>query len=378
MMVDKRDYYEVLGVERTATIEEIKKAYRKIAVKNHPDRNPGDDEAVERFKEASEAYDALSNQEKRARYDRYGHAGMGAGGAGGSQFHDIQDIFDAFGDFFGGGGRSRSRSRGPARGDHLQVRLTLDLLEAAKGCTKTVKVKRNSLCHTCDGSGAKPGTKPVTCEYCGGAGQVVQSQGFFRVQTTCPNCGGQGTVIEEKCQTCWGSGFESEHVELEVKIPAGVDTGMQLCLRGEGNPGRGGGPRGDLFVQIQVRDHPLFQREGTHLICRVPITFSQAALGTEIEIPVLDGKTKLNIPAGTQPNDTIRLQGRGIPDPQTGRVGDLHVELNIEVPKKLNAEQQQLLRELAEHDHVHVSAQRKTFWDHVKEFVNWDADEDAS
>ncbi|HBN76616.1 MAG TPA: molecular chaperone DnaJ [Planctomycetaceae bacterium] len=377
MMVEKRDYYEVLEVERTATIEVIKKSYRKIAVKNHPDRNPDDEEAIARFKEASEAYDVLSNQEKRARYDRYGHAGMGAGAGGGEQFHDIQDIFDAFGDLFGGGGRRRSgRSRGPARGDHLQTTLTLDLLEAANGCQKSISIKRNKLCDTCDGSGAKPGTKPETCEYCGGAGQVVQSQGFFRLQTACPNCGGAGTVVKEKCTSCWGNGFDKEQVDLEVNVPAGVDNGMQLCLRGEGNPGRGGGPRGDLFVHITVKEHPLFQREGMHLICRVPITFSQATLGSEIEIPVLGGKKKLTIAPGTQPNEVIRLRGEGIADPQTGRKGDLHVEINVDVPKKLNEEQERLLRELAEHDHVHVSAQRKTFWDHVKEFVNWDDDED--
>ncbi|WP_339749936.1 molecular chaperone DnaJ [uncultured Rubinisphaera sp.] len=377
MMVEKRDYYEVLEVERTATIEVIKKSYRKIAVKNHPDRNPGDEEAIARFKEASEAYDVLSNQEKRARYDRYGHAGLGAGaGGGGEQFHDIQDIFDAFGDLFGGGGRRRSgRSRGPARGDHLQTTLTLDLLEAANGCQKSISVKRNKLCETCDGSGAKPGTKPETCEYCGGAGQVVQSQGFFRMQTTCPNCGGAGTVVKEKCTSCWGNGFDKEQVDLEVNVPAGVDNGMQLCLRGEGNPGRGGGPRGDLFVHITVKEHPLFQREGMHLICRVPITFSQATLGSEIEIPVLGGKKKLTIVPGTQPNEVIRLRGEGIADPQTGRKGDLHVEIKVDVPKKLNEEQERLLRELATHDHVHVSAQRKTFWDHVKEFVSWDDDE---
>ena len=378
MMTEKQDYYVVLGIERTATTTEIKKAYRKIAVKYHPDRNPDDEDAVAKFKEASEAYEVLSNPDKKSRYDRFGHAGLGAGaGGGGAGFNDVQDIFDAFGDLFGGFGGRRSRSSGPARGDHLQTTLELDLLNAAQGCSRTITLKRKKHCDTCDGTGAKPGSGPVTCEYCDGRGQVVQSQGFFRVQTACPNCGGRGQVVKEKCQSCWGSGFEDETVDLEVTVPAGVDNGMQLCLRGEGNPGRGGGPRGDLYVQIVVKDHPLFQREGIHLICRVPITFSQAALGTDIDIPILGGTEKTTIPAGTQPHDVIRLAGKGIRDPQTGRIGDLHAEIHVEVPKKLNEEQERLLRELAEHDHVHVGAHRKSFWDHVKEVINWDGDEQS-
>lgn len=376
-MAEKRDFYEVLGVSREATVVEIKKVYRKIAIKNHPDRNPGDDEAVSRFKEASEAYNILSNNDKRAKYDRYGHAGLGAG-AGGSQFHDVGDIFEAFGDIFGfgggGGGRRGGRSRGPQRGEHLQTSLQLELLEAAIGCKKEIQIKRHKPCSGCDGSGAKSGSSPATCDYCKGAGQVVQSQGFFRMQTTCPNCGGEGSVIADKCNTCWGSGVEDEQVELDATIPAGVDNGMQLCLRGEGNPGKDGGPRGDLYVQIEVKSHPLFQREGSHLICRVPITFSQAALGAEIEIPILGGKKTLQIPAGTQPNDTIRLSGLGVTDPQTHRTGDLHVDLRVEVPKKMNEEQERLLRELAEHDHVNVGIHRKTFWEHVKNIIHWEAD----
>lgn len=378
MMVEKRDYYEILGVSRDASMAEIKSVYRKIAIKNHPDRNPGDEEAINRFKEASEAYDVLSNPEKKAKYDRYGHAGVGAG-SGGSPFHEVNDIFDAFGDIFGfGSGRRSGRPRGPARGDHLQTSLEIDLVEAAFGCKKTIKIKRNKLCSTCDGTGAKPGSSPQTCDYCHGAGQIVQSQGFFRMQSTCPNCGGEGTVITEKCNTCWGAGFEKETVELEATVPAGVDNGMQLCLRGEGNPGKGGGPRGDLYVQIIVKEHPLFHREGTHLICRVPITFSQAALGAEIEIPLLKGKKKLTVPAGTQPHDTIRLAGLGIADPHTQRPGDLHVELHVEVPKKLNEEQERLLRELAEHDHVNVGHKRKSFWEQVKDFIHWDTDDQSS
>lgn len=272
-MAQKRDYYEILGVEKTATVEVIKRSYKKLAGKYHPDRNPGDDEAVERFKEAAEAFGVLSDPDKRQRYDRFGHAGVN-GQAGG--FHDVNDIFDAFGDLFGdfgmfGGGR-RARGRGVRRGANLRSSITIELAEAAEGCTRTIELDRHELCDTCDGSGAKPGTTPEACHYCGGAGQVVQTQGFFRLQTTCPACGGAGQVIRDKCPQCSGSGRQAKGVKLEVKIPPGVDNGMQLCLRGEGEPGPGGGPRGDLYVDLRVRNHPLFDREGRNLICQVPVT----------------------------------------------------------------------------------------------------------
>lgn len=373
LMAQQRDYYEVLGVEKSASADAIKKAYKKVALKNHPDRNPGDEEAIARFKEASEAYEVLSNAEKRARYDRFGHAGLGAGagGAGGGQFHDLGDIFSAFGDIFGefgfgGGGRGgRQRAR---RGAHAETSLTIELTEAAFGCEKTVKLKRKSACSTCGGSGAKPGSGPITCDYCRGAGRIVQSSGFFQVQTECPQCGGTGSIIKDKCQECWGNGLVDETVELEVNVPPGVDSDMQLRLSGEGHAGKNDAPRGDLYIHLKVKPHPLFRREGMHLHCRVPITFSQAALGTEVEIPTLKGSEQLTIPAGTQPGTVFSLKGEGIPDTRTGQVGQLQIEIVVEVPKKLNDDQQRLLRELAEHDHVHVSPQRKSFLETVTDY----------
>lgn len=381
-MSEKRDFYEVLGVERNATDDEIKKAYRKIALKNHPDRNPGDDEAVARFKEASEAYDVLSDADKRSRYDRYGHAGLGAGGGPG--FGDVSDIFDAFGDLFdgfgifGNRGRRRGGGRRVQRGDHLQTSVTIELIDAARGCHRSITVQRHQTCRTCSGSGAKPGTSPVNCEYCGGAGQVVQSQGFFRVQTTCPNCRGAGTVINEKCETCVGSGMEPENVELEVRIPAGIDNDMQLCLRGEGDIGPNDGPRGDLYVDVRVKEHPLFKREGIHLTCEVPITFTQAALGTDLEIPVLGGREEVTVPPGTQPGEVFRLRGHGMSDPRNGQVGDLHVSVQVEVPKKLDSEQERLLRELAEHEKANVSPHRKGFFEMITDLFTSHSDEEET
>ncbi len=300
-MASQRDYYEVLGVGKSATVDEIKRAYKKLALQNHPDRNPGDHEAVTRFKEAAEAYEILSDSDKRARYDRFGHEGV-RGAAGRQQFHDVGDIFEAFGDIFEGfgifGGRDRAGRGGPRRGSHLQAALTITLAEAALGCEREVQIRRSKACTACGGDGCQPGTKPDTCDYCGGHGQVVQAQGFFRVQTTCPACRGAGHVIRAKCATCGGSGRESERVTLEVTVPAGVDNGMQLCLRGEGEPGSDGGPRGDLYVDIHVKSHPLFEREGRHLLCRVPVTYTQAALGATIEVPLIQGKQELTIAPG--------------------------------------------------------------------------------
>ncbi len=371
-MATRRDYYEVLDVPRAASPEEIKKAYKKLALANHPDRNPGDEQAVSRFKEAAEAFEVLSDADKRARYDRYGHAGVSGNGRTG--FSDVSDIFDAFGDLFegfglfGGGGRTRSRRRSGRKGESLATSITIDLLEAAAGCTRDLDVRRREICSTCRGSGAKPGTTPDRCDYCGGHGQVVQSQGFFRIQTTCPACRGEGTVIRDRCSHCGGTGREAKNIKLEVKIPPGVDTGMQLCLRGEGEPGHGGGPRGDLYVDIHVRPHPLFQRDGTRLICRVPITYSQAALGAELDVPVLDGRYTLSIPPGTQPGEVFRLRDFGMPDPHGGRRGDLHVEVQVEVPKKLNDRQEELLRELAELERADVSPHRKSFFESLKDY----------
>lgn len=374
-MATIRCYYEVLSVTKTASDDEIKKSYRKLAGKHHPDRNPGDEAAVASFKEAAEAFDVLSNPDKRARYDRFGHAGVqgAAGGGGAGGFGDVGDIFEAFGDMFGdmlgggGGGRRGGGARG-RRGNSLQTSLTVELLDAAVGCTREIEIDKNVSCITCKGTGAKPGTKPTKCDYCNGKGQVIQSQGFFRVQTTCPACRGQGDVVRDKCVDCRGTKVVSRSSKLEVKVPAGIDNGMQLCLRGEGEPGEGGGPPGDLYVDIRVKSHPLFERDGKHLTCEVPITFAQAALGTELDIPILTGKHHIAVPAGTQAGEILRLRGQGMPDVQGGQRGDLHVQFHVEVPKKLSKKQEELLRQLAELDDKQVSAHRKSFFESVTEF----------
>ena len=374
-MASKRDYYEVLAVERTATVEVIKRSYKKLAGQHHPDRNPGDEEAVVRFKECAEAFSVLSDPAKRERYDRFGHAGVSGAAGGGPQ--DVGDIFEAFGDLFGDGffGGRRSRGRGVRRGANLRAGLTIELAEAAEGVERTVELERRELCDLCDGSGAKPGTHPIACQYCGGAGQVVQAQGFFRVQTTCPACGGEGKIIRDKCGKCHGNGRQAKAVKLAVKIPSGVDNGMQLCLRGEGEPGPGGGPRGDLYIDLRVKPHPFFDRDGGNLVCRIPVTYTQLCLGAEVEIPLLRGKHLLVIPAGTQPEDLIRLAGRGMPDPHGGARGDLFAHLRLEVPKKLDERHEELLRDLAEHERTHVSAHRKGFFEKLKEYFVGDEEE---
>ncbi len=374
-MASKRDYYEILGVSREVTSVEIKKAYKKLALANHPDRNPGDEEAVKRFKEAAEAFEILNNDQKRAHYDRYGHADFGAGG-GSSQFHDVSDIFSAFGDLFEGfgfkGSSQRGRGNRPQQGESLRTNLEIDLLDAASGCEREINISRKETCETCHGSGAKPGTQPDECDYCGGAGQVVQSQGFFRVQTKCPRCQGAGTVITDKCTDCRGEGRITNDITLDIKVPAGIDNGMQLCLRGEGNPGLNGGPRGDLYVVIGVDEHPLFRRQEQELSCHVPISYTQAALGAEIEIPTLEGRHDLKVPSGTQPGEVFRLKGLGMPNPHGGRRGDLHVIVQIDVPKKISEREEEILRELAEIEHSevsqHRSPNRNSFIDKLKEY----------
>ncbi len=378
-MSSQRDYYEILGVARDASAAEIKKAYRKIALKYHPDRNPGDEEAVARFKEASEAFDVLSDETKRARYDRYGHAGVsGSGGAGG--FHDLNDIFSGFGDIFEGFGfasSGRSSRSGARRGASLQTRVEIDLVEAATGCTRELHISRRETCDTCDGSGARPGSRPVTCSTCGGHGRVVRSQGFFQMQTTCPACRGDGQTIADPCPDCSGSGRQMREVVREVKIPAGIDSGMQLCLRGEGEAGVKGGPRGDLYVDIEVRSHPLFERDGQDLLCRVPVTYSQAVLGAELHIPTLNGRLDFTLEPGTQPGSVTRIPGKGLPDPRSGdRRGDLLVEIQVEVPRKVSGRQEELLRELAELEAADVMPHRKSFFEQVKEFFGGGEDHD--
>lgn len=375
-MAAKRDYYEILGVAKDASADAIKKAYRKLAMENHPDRNPGDEAAVHRFKDAAEAFEVLSDSEKRAVYDRYGHAGLeGRGAAGG--FHDVSEIFDAFGDLFGDifGGQSRGRGPRARRGNSLRTSVTITLEEAARGCARELTIDRAETCATCRGTGQKPGSKPDPCGYCGGRGQIVQVQNFFRIQTTCPACQGAGSIVRDKCTACRGAGHEAKTATLEVKVPSGVDNGMQLCLRGEGEPGTHGGPRGDLYCEIHVQPHPLFERDGLHLRCHVPITYAQAALGTDLEIPTLNGKQELKVPAGTQPGEIFKFRREGMPDPHGRGKGDLLVQVVVDVPKKLTARQRELLKELADLEQKHVSPQRKTFFERLKEYFAGDAEQ---
>jgi len=371
-MATKRDYYEILGVDRNASLDEIKRAYRRLALKYHPDRNPNDPEAEQKFKEAAEAYEVLSDPDKRARYDRYGHAGLA-----GTEFHEfttVEDIFEAFSDIFGGGLfgdlLGTRRRRGPRRGRDLRIELELDLVEAARGTVKTFDVQRPERCGECNGTGVRGGRQPEVCGYCGGSGEVYQSHGFFRIATTCPGCRGKGRLIRDPCGCCRGTGRVLSTRTIEVEIPPGVDTGTRIRLRGEGEPGDDGAPRGDLYCYITVREHPLFQREGPNLVCRVPITFSQAALGGEIEVPTLDGTKKLTIKRGTQFGDVYRLKGEGIADPRTGRRGDLLVQVYIEVPKRLTKRQEELLREFAETENANVTPQRKSFFETLKQYFS--------
>ena len=337
----KRDYYEVLGVDSSASAPEIKKAFRRIAMKFHPDRNPDDKNADEKFKEAQEAYEILSDVEKKSTYDRFGHAGLdqNGGGQGGAGFSDV--FGDVFGDIFGGGG-GRGRS-GPARGSDLRYDLQLDLEHAVKGKTVQIEVPTMTHCDPCGGSGARKGTSPVTCDTCGGVGQVRMSQGFFSVQQACPTCRGSGKKISNPCGTCHGQGVKEERKTLSVKIPAGVDTGDRIRLSGKGEAGPQGGPAGDLYVEMHVRKHDIFVRDGSNLHCEVPISFSQAALGGDLEVPTLSGKVKLKIPAETQSGKLFRLRGKGVAPVRGGAQGDLLCRVVVETPVNLSAEQRALL-----------------------------------
>jgi molecular chaperone DnaJ len=372
-MAEKRDYYEVLGVERSATDGRISEAYRKLALQYHPDRNPGDEEAVVKFKEAAEAFEVLSHPDKRARYDRFGHAGLEGGGA--PQFHDISDIVNAFGDIFGEGffgdifGGGRGRGRRGQKGADIRADVSLDLMEAARGAIKTVRFARHAPCEKCGGSGAKPGTKPESSRYCGGRGRVVQQTGVFSLQTTCPACHGHGRVIGEACGGCRGSGYVEKTVTRKVDIPAGVDDRTRLRLQGEGEPSPDGGPPGDCYCFIHVAEHPLFQRRGQDLFCEAPISYTQAALGATIEVPSLDGCKELWIPQGTQSGAVFTLKGLGMPDPRHRGRGNLLVQVSVEVPRTLNAEHEAVLRYLAEIENVHVSPARKSFFGKLKEFL---------
>ncbi len=341
----KRDFYEVLGVERGVSEAELKKAYRRLAMKHHPDRNPDDKASEEKFKEANEAYEVLSDASKRAAYDQYGHAGvdpqMGGGGGGGANFSDI--FGDVFSDFFGG---QRGGQRGGAqRGSDLRYTLELDLEEAVRGTTVTIRVPTLVSCKPCDGSGAKKGTSPVTCTTCGGIGQVRMQQGFFSVQQTCPRCHGNGKMISDPCNSCHGQGRVEEQKTLSVKVPPGVDTGDRIRLTGEGEAGTAGGPAGDLYVVVNVREHAIFQRDGKHLYCDVPISFADAALGGELEVPTLDGRVKLKIPEGTQTGKQFRLRGKGVAPVRGGGAGDLMCRVAVETPVHLGKRQRELLEE---------------------------------
>lgn len=365
--MSKRDFYEVLGVSRTASDQEIKSAYRKQAMKYHPDRNPGDKEAEELFKEAAEAYSVLSNPDLRSRYDRFGHAGVAQGqqaGWGNADFGGFEDILgDLFSDFFGGR-RSRSSAQ---RGADLRYDLELTLEQAAQGHKTKIVVPRFEICETCKGNGAAPGSSVDTCSLCGGAGQVRFQQGFFSVSRTCHQCRGTGKVITNYCKTCHGAGrIEKEHA-IEIKIPAGVDTGARLRIAGEGEAGVNNGPRGDLYVFIQVQEHDLFERQGTNLYVNVPITFAQAALGAEIRVPTLDGEESLTIPESTQTGSVFRIPGKGIVSLQDQGRGDLFVVVSVLTPAKLTREQRKLIEQLAALDDKQQKNQARKLSDKVRE-----------
>ncbi len=343
----KKDYYEILGVERSASDEELKKNYRKIAMQCHPDRNPGDKKAEERFKEAAEAYEVLSDKQKRETYDHYGHEGLSNTGFQG--FNGFEDVFSHFSDIFEeafGFGNTRGRSHSRARaGVDLRYDLKISFLDAAFGLTTTIALEKLATCHDCHGTGAAPGTKPETCRTCQGRGQVLQSNGLFTISSTCPHCGGHGKLISKPCKHCHGRGKETIKKNVQLKIPAGVETGSRLRLRGEGEAGDQGGPDGDLYVFLSVEEHDFFIRSNDNVICRIPISFTQAALGTIIEVPTLEEKEKIKIPKGTQSGNTLRLKGKGIPHLRGYGRGDQIIEIFVQTPTNLSKKQEELLRE---------------------------------
>jgi molecular chaperone DnaJ len=384
-MPTTRDYYEILGVAKTADADEIKRAYRRLAMKYHPDRNPGDSEAEAKFKECAEAYEVLSDDQKRKIYDQYGHAGL-KGAPGGGATHDfsrmnVEDIFSMFNDIFsgGGGGFGGGRQRGPARGYDLETEVVLTLEDVLAGVERDVEFTRLDVCEKCTGTGAKAGSKPVQCPTCGGHGKVQQSGlgGMFRMVTNCPACGGRGQVVKEFCDACRGKGRQPKKRTIAVKIPPGIHDGQAVRVQGEGEPPppelspSGQGLRGDLHVVVRVKPHKVFQREDDHLVLEMPLSFTQAALGAELEVPTLSGKSKLTIPAGTQFGAQFRVSDAGLPNLRSGRKGDLVVIVRIETPRKLNKEQERLLREFAATEGVHgVSPESQSFWKKVKNFLD--------
>ena len=379
MADEKRDYYQVLGVEKGASTEDIKKAYRKLALKYHPDRNPDNKEAEEKFKEAAEAYEVLSDDEKRSRYDQFGFAGVdpnygaGQGGYGGGfgGFGDFGDLGDLFGSFFGGGGSSRSNANTPRRGENVGARLELTFEEAAFGCEKEVSVPRIENCAACSGSGSADGILE-NCSMCRGSGQVKTTQSFMGMtmqsSSVCPQCNGRGKIIRTPCNTCKGKGKVRRTKRIKVKVPAGVDHGQSVRVRGEGCVGSNGGPSGDLLVEIYIKRHPIFSRQDYTVLCEVPITFSQAALGSQIQVPTLDGKVNFDLPEGTQTGTVFTLSGRGIPMVGSRRRGDQRFTVVVETPTKLTKEQKELLRQLEESSEE--TPKRKKFFETIKDLFD--------
>jgi len=372
----KRDYYEVLGLNRGASAEELKKAYRRLAMKNHPDRNPDDSAAETRFKELKEAYEVLSDERKRATYDQFGHDGldaaMGRGGAGPQSGDAFSDIFgDVFGDIFGAGRRGGGGRNGAYRGADLRYELPLELEKAVFGDTVELRIPTQEECARCDGSGAEPGSAPVSCPTCGGAGQVRMQQGFFSVQQTCPTCRGAGKIIKEPCTACNGRGRVRRDKTLSVKVPAGVDTGDRIRLAGEGEAGRAGGPPGDLYVDVVVQPHAIFTRDGADLHCEVPVAFTTAALGGSVDVPTLDGSVTLKIPAETQSGRSFRLRGKGVKPVRGGPQGDLYCRATVETPVNLTAEQKEILKQFdaaLDHGGERHSPRSSSWMDSVKRF----------
>ncbi len=370
----KRDYYEVLGVKKNASADDIKRAYRRMAMKYHPDKNPDDKSAEAKFKECAEAYEVLSDPEKRQRYDQFGHEGlrgMGMRDYAHIRWQDIGSIFEdmfGFGDFADIFGMGRRRRTGPARGYDLETAVDLTLNDVAKGVEKTIEFTRQDICLECTGSGSAKGTSPGRCPSCGGSGQVTRGGGFFQMVSTCPQCRGTGQVITNPCKKCKGTGRVPRKRVANIKIPAGVHEGQGVRVGGEGEPGRKSGPRGDLYCYIRIKPHEFLQRDGNDLIAVVPISFTQATLGGTIDVPSLNGTKGLKIPPGTQYGSVFRIRGQGLPDVRTGRTGDELVQITIETPMKLNAEQQELLREFAKTENKRVSPRSKGFFEKLKKY----------